>query len=73
MNTNPLKDVTTVTETAEMFGVTTGAVRLAIAKGTLYAERSGNVHLIKIVDALAYYGRLPQWPERLKEWQTPEN
>lgn len=73
MSTDPLEEVTTVTESATMFNVEVSTLRHAIRKGTLYAQRSGNVHLIRVVDVVAYFQRQPnQWPERLKKWEKPE-
>ena len=73
MNTGALLQVTTATEVAEMFGVTTAAVRKSIRVGRLYAQRSGNVHLILVKDALDYYERQPEWPERLRSHWNPES
>ena len=64
--TPALKQVTTVTEGALMFGVSDRTIRKAIGLGRLSAEKSGVVHLMLVDDLIAYFKRKPQYiPERL--------
>ena len=54
------KHVCTYTEGAEMFGVTSHAIKIAVLRERIPARKSGGVNLVNIHDLVEYFGRNPE-------------
>ena len=57
--TDPLCQVITAAEAAQIWSLTKNAVTNAIKRGALRGRQSGKVWLVTVADMLAYQGHVP--------------
>lgn len=63
-DSDPLYDVMTAMEAAELWGLSRNAIPDAIKRGSLRARKSGHIWIITVADFVAYQ-RGRYWPEKI--------